>query len=40
MFSVSLKKYLKAFNHSQISLVNQTVQMLNEYLYIVYRFKL
>ena len=40
MFSLFLKKYLKVFNHSQISLVDQTVQQLHEYLYIVYRLKL
>ena len=40
MFSLSLKKYLKVFNHSQISIVDQTVQQFYEYLYIVYRFKL
>ena len=40
MFSLFLKKYLKVFSHSQISLVDQTVQQLHEYLYIVYRLKL
>ena len=40
MSSLFLKKYLKVFNHSQISLVDQSVQQLYEYLYIVYRFQL
>ena len=40
IFSLSLKKYLKVFNHSQVSLVVQTVHQLYEYLYIVYRFRL
>ena len=40
MFSLFLKKYLKVFNHFQVSLVDQIVQQLYEYVYIIYRFKL
>ena len=40
MSSLFLKKYLKVFNQSQISLVDQSVQQLYEYLFIVYRFQL